>query len=77
MSKVLDEIAYQEEHEGTSESLNIVKEMYDAITRTSKSGNLFSELVTVKYVGKYPNSRPFRYPSSAALEIMKIKKDKE
>lgn len=71
MSNILNELKIQEEIEGPSDSIEMVKKLYHSgIT----SGNLFRELTRVKFHRYGKNSyecHRFRYPNESLLLILK------
>jgi len=77
MSKIERALKYQEQQEGLTDDLKLVKEIYDAVLRTSRSEIAFSQLTKSVFIGKYPNSRRYIYLSDLAKEILKIKESHE
>lgn len=49
MSKVLKRLEVQEQIEGLTEDLALVKRWYAIVLNNSRSGNMFSSLVKVKF----------------------------
>jgi len=77
MSKIEIALKYQEQQEGLTDDLKLVKEIYNAILRTSRSEIVFSQLTKSVFIGKYPNSHRYIYLSDLAKEILKIKEQHE
>lgn len=76
MGKVLKRLKKQEQIEGLTEDLILVKKWYEIVASNSASSNMFHELVKVKHYryGKMSyESYAFYYPTNELKSLVSLK----